>query len=314
MEKVYEYAAAVLAEVKRAIAGKDACITKAFATILAGGHILIEDVPGVGKTTLAIAFSRVMGLLDHRVQFTPDVLPADIVGFNMYQKETGQFVYHPGTIMCNLFLADEINRTSSKTQSALLEVMEEGRVTVDGETHCVPSPFVVIATENPVGSSGTQLLPESQLDRFMVSVSMGYPDHQSLVELLRDRQRENPLENAKTVVTRDEVLKLQKEVQEIYVADQVLDYVADLAEATRKHVLITLGLSPRGTLALVRMAKAAAYMKERDYVIPKDVQDVFKDVAAHRMILDSKARYQEKTAGEILSEILSEVPEPKVEG
>ena len=148
----------------------------------------------------------------------------------------------------------------------------------------------------------------------MISVSMGYPDHQSLVELLRDRQKKNPLENAKTVVTRDEVLKLQKEVQEIYVADQVLDYVADLAEATRKHVLITLGLSPRGTLALVRMAKAAAYMKERDYVIPKDVQEVFKDVAAHRMILDSKARYQEKTAREILSEILSEVPEPKVEG
>ena len=216
--------------------------------------------------------------------------------------------------MCNLLLADEINRTSSKTQSALLEVMEEGRVTVDGETHCVPSPFVVIATENPVGSSGTQLLPESQLDRFMISVSMGYPDHQSLVDLLRDRQRENPLENAKTVVTRDEVLKLQKEVQEIYVADQVLDYVADLAEATRKHELITLGLSPRGTLALVRMAKAAAYMKERDYVIPKDVQEVFKDVAAHRMILDSKARYQEKTARAILTEILSEVPEPKVEG
>ena len=216
--------------------------------------------------------------------------------------------------MCNLLLADEINRTSSKTQSALLEVMEEGKVTVDGETHCVPSPFVVIATENPVGSSGTQLLPESQLDRFMISVSMGYPDHQSLVELLRDRQKENPLENAKTVVTRDEVLKLQKEVQEIYVADQVLDYVADLAEATRKHVLITLGLSPRGTLALVRMAKAAAYMKERDYVIPKDVQDVFKDVAAHRMILDSKARYQEKSAREILSEILADVAEPKVEG
>ena len=164
MEKVYEYAATVLAEVKRAIAGKDACITKAFATILAGGHILIEDVPGVGKTTLAIAFSRVMGLLDHRVQFTPDVLPADIVGFNMYQKETGQFVYHPGTIMCNLFLADEINRTSPKTQSALLEVMEEGKVTVDGVSRKVPQPFVVIATQNPKGSAGTQLLPESQLD------------------------------------------------------------------------------------------------------------------------------------------------------
>lgn len=261
--------------------------------VLAKGHVLLEDVPGVGKTTTALALSRLMGMEFNRIQFTPDVVPSDVTGFTMYDKQSGQFSYRAGAVMCNLLLADEINRTSSKTQSALLEVMEEGKVTVDGETHCVPSPFVVIATENPVGSSGTQLLPESQLDRFMISVSMGYPDHQSLVELLRDRQRENPLENAKTVVTREEVLELQKEVQEIYVADQVLDYVAHLAEATRNHELITLGLSPRGTLALVRMAKAAAYMKERDYVIPKDVQDVFKDVAAHRMILDSKARYQE---------------------
>ena len=288
-------------QLEKIIKGKKDITDKILMAVLAKGHVLLEDVPGVGKTTTALALSRLMGMEFNRIQFTPDVVPSDVTGFTMYDKQSGQFSYHEGAIMCNLLLADEINRTSSKTQSALLEVMEEGRVTVDGETHCVPSPFVVIATENPVGSSGTQLLPESQLDRFMISVSMGYPDHQSLVELLRDRQKENPLENAKTVVTRDEVLKLQKQVQEIYVADQVLDYVADLAEATRKHVLITLGLSPRGTLALVRMAKAAAYMKERDYVIPKDVQDVFKDVAAHRMILDSKARYQEKTAREILS-------------
>ena len=301
-------------QLERIIKGKKDITDKILMAVLAKGHVLLEDVPGVGKTTTALALSRLMGMEFNRIQFTPDVVPSDVTGFTMYDKQSGQFSYRAGAVMCNLLLADEINRTSSKTQSALLEVMEEGRVTVDGENHCVPSPFVVIVTENPVGSSGTQLLPESQLDRFMISVSMGYPDHQSLVELLRDRQKENPLENAKTVVTRDEVLKLQKEVQEIYVADQVLDYVADLAEATRKHVLITLGLSPRGTLALVRMAKAAAYMKERDYVIPKDVQEVFKDVAAHRMILDSKARYQEKSAREILSEILSEVPEPKVEG
>ena len=293
-------------QLEKIIKGKKDITDKILMAVLAKGHVLLEDVPGVGKTTTALALSRLMGMEFNRIQFTPDVVPSDVTGFTMYDKQSGQFSYHEGAVMCNLLLADEINRTSSKTQSALLEVMEEGKVTVDGETHCVPSPFVVIATENPVGSSGTQLLPESQLDRFMISVSMGYPDHQSLVELLRDRQRENPLENAKAVVTREEVLELQKQVQEIY--------VADLAEATRKHVLITLGLSPRGTLALVRMAKAAAYMKERDYVIPKDVQEVFKDVAAHRMILDSKARYQEKTAREILSEILSEVPEPKVEG
>ena len=301
-------------EIKKTVIGKDDIIIKILMTAGAGGHILLEDISGVGKTTMAVAFSKALSLKYNRMQFTSDVMPADVTGFYMPNRATGEFDFKPGAVFCNLFLADEINRTSSKTQSALLEVMEEGKVTVDGETHCVPSPFVVIATENPVGSSGTQLLPESQLDRCMIRVSMGYPDHQSLVELLRDRQRENPLENAKTVVTREEVLKLQKQVQEIYVADQVLDYVAHLAEATRNHELITLGLSPRGTLALVRMAKAAAYMKERDYVIPKDVQDVFKDVAAHRMILDSKARYQEKSAREILSEILADVAEPKVEG
>ena len=263
MEKVYEYAAAVLAEVKRAIAGKDACITKAFATILAGGHILIEDVPGVGKTTLAIAFSRVMGLLDHRVQFTPDVLPADIVGFNMYQKETGQFVYHPGTIMCNLFLADEINRTSPKTQSALLEVMEEGKVTVDGVSRKVPQPFVVIATQNPKGSAGTQLLPESQ-----------------------------------------------QYVEQIYVHDNVAKYIVQLMEATRKNAYIELGVSPRGTIACVRLAKAWAFLQGRNYVIPDDVTDIFADVAKHRIVLNTKARIGHVTVDATLQEILSDVDKP----
>ena len=301
-------------ELETIIKGKKAVTDKIIMAVLARGHILLEDVPGVGKTTTALALSRLMGMEFNRIQFTPDVVPSDVTGFTMYEKQTGQFMYRPGAVMCNLLLADEINRTSSKTQAALLEVMEEGRVTVDGENHEVPQPFVVLATENPVGSSGTQMLPESQLDRFMVSLSMGYPDHQSLVELLRDRQKVNPLELARTVITRGEVLKLQSEVQDVYVADEVLDYIAKLAEATREHEMIVLGLSPRGTLALCRMAKAAAYMSARDYVIPKDVQTVFKDVAAHRMVLDSRARYQEKSAREILDEILAEVPQPKVEG
>lgn len=301
-------------ELETVIKGKKAVTDKIIMAVLARGHILLEDVPGVGKTTTALALSRLMGMEFNRIQFTPDVVPSDVTGFTMYEKQTGQFMYRPGAVMCNLLLADEINRTSSKTQAALLEVMEEGRVTVDGETHEVPQPFVVLATENPIGSSGTQMLPESQLDRFMVSLSMGYPDHQSLVELLRDRQKVNPLELARTVITREEVLKLQSEVQDVYVADEVLDYIAKLAEATREHEMIVLGLSPRGTLALCRMAKAAAYMSARDYVIPKDVQTVFKDVAAHRMVLDSRARYQEKSAREILDEILAEVPQPKVEG
>ena len=296
------------------IKGKKEITDKILMAVLGKGHVLLEDVPGVGKTTTALALSRLMGMEFNRIQFTPDVVPSDVTGFTMYDKESGQFLYRSGAVMCNLLLADEINRTSSKTQSALLEVMEEGKVTVDGETHTVPAPFVVIATENPVGSSGTQLLPESQLDRFMISVSMGYPDHQSLVELLRDRQKVNPLEKARTVITREEVLELQKKVQEVYVSDPVLDYIASLAEATRNHELITLGLSPRGTLALLRMTKAAAYMAERDYVVPGDVQKVWADVAAHRMVLDSRARYQEKTAREILKEILETVPEPKVEG
>lgn len=301
-------------QLERIIKGKKDITDKILMAVLAKGHVLLEDVPGVGKTTTALALSRLMGMEFNRIQFTPDVVPSDVTGFTMYDKQSGQFSYRAGAVMCNLLLADEINRTSSKTQSALLEVMEEGRVTVDGETHEVPQPFVVLATENPVGSSGTQMLPESQLDRFMVSLSMGYPDHQSLVELLRDRQKVNPLELARTVITREEVLKLQSEVQDVYVADEVLDYIAKLAEATREHEMIVLGLSPRGTLALCRMAKAAAYMSARDYVIPKDVQTVFKDVAAHRMVLDSRARYQEKSAREILDEILAEVPQPKVEG
>ena len=216
--------------------------------------------------------------------------------------------------MCNFLLADEINRTSSKTQAALLEVMEEGRVTVDGETHEVPKPFVVLATENPVGSSGTQMLPESQLDRFMVSLSMGYPDHESLVEILRDRQDTNPLDHAETVVHKEELLKLQEQVQKVYMDDRILSYVADLAEATRAHALITLGLSPRGTLALCRMSKAAAFVDGRDYVVPDDIRKVFGDVAGHRMVLESRARYEERSARDILDEILDTVPVPKVEG
>ena len=278
------------------IKGKKEVTDKIIMAVLARGHVLLEDVPGVGKTTTALALCRLMGMDFNRIQFTPDVVPSDVTGFTMYEKQTGRFIYRPGAVMCNMLLADEINRTSSKTQAALLEVMEEGKVTVDNETHPVPQPFVVIATENPTGSSGTQMLPESQLDRFMISLSMGYPDHENLVELLRDRQTKNPLENAKAVITKEEVVMLQDQVQKVYMADSILNYVATLAEATRNHPMITLGLSPRGTLALCRMTKAAAFMEERDYVIPEDVKRVFTDVTAHRMILDSRARYQEQSA------------------
>ena len=296
------------------IKGKKEVTDKIIMAILARGHVLLEDVPGVGKTTTALALSKLMGMEFQRIQFTQDVVPSDVTGFTMYNKETGKFEYRPGAVMCNFLLADEINRTSSKTQAALLEVMEEGKVTVDGETHVVPQPFVVLATENPVGSSGTQMLPESQLDRFMVSLSMGYPDHASLIDILRDRQDINPLEKAETVIQREELLNLQNQVQKVYMDDRILSYVADLAEATRDHELITLGLSPRGTLALCRMSKAAAFVEGRDYVVPEDIKKVFGDVAGHRMVLESRARYEDKTSREILDEILDTVPVPKVEG
>ena len=301
-------------ELAKIIKGKSEITDKIIMAVLAEGHVLLEDVPGVGKTTTALALSRLMGMEFQRIQFTPDVVPSDVTGFTRYDKESNSFIYRPGSVMCNLLLADEINRTSSKTQSALLEVMEEGMVTVDGESHPVPKPFVVIATENPVGSSGTQMLPESQLDRFMISTTMGYPDHGSLVDILRDRQEVNPLQNAKAVLNSEEILELQAQVRKVYVSDEVLSYIADLAEATRSHELITLGLSPRGTLALCRMAKAAAYLAGRDYMVPEDVVNVFKDVAGHRMVRESRARYEEKTARQILGEILETVPSPKVEG
>jgi MoxR-like ATPase len=299
----------LLDEVKRVVTGKDACINKAMAAILAGGHILIEDVPGVGKTTLAIAFSRVMGLQNHRVQFTPDVMPADILGFNMYQKETGTFTYHPGTIMCNLFLADEINRTSPKTQSALLEVMEEGKVTVDGVSREVPKPFIVMATQNPKGSAGTQLLPESQLDRFMICMSMGYPDPRSEIEIARGKSVSVEADLHEVVSAADlEVLKGQ--VEQVFVQESVYAYIVNLVEATRQNSYIELGISPRGTIACVRMAKAWAFLKGRGYVLPEDVADIFFDVAKHRIVLNTKARVTHVTREAVLSEILNATRQP----
>ena len=299
----------VIDEVKKAVTGKDDCIYKAFAAILAGGHILIEDVPGVGKTTLAMAFSKALSLENHRMQFTPDVMPADILGFNMFRKETGDFVYYPGAIMCNLFLADEINRTSPKTQSALLEVMEEGCVTIDGETKKVPEPFIVIATQNPKGSSGTQLLPESQLDRFMICMSMGYPELKDEVEILKGKSI-SAIQQVNPVLPLEQLVAMKERVEEVYVSDRLYSYVAGLAQATREHQYIELGLSPRGSIACVRMIKAWAYLKGRDYVLPEDVAEVFLDVAKHRIVLNTKARVARVSAAGVLQEILAKIKQP----
>mgnify|MGYP002548194145 CR=1 FL=1 len=300
----------ILRETRKALVGKDQILRKVYTAILAGGHVLLEDVPGVGKTTLALAFSRALGLDYGRVQFTPDVLPSDITGYSVYQKESGKLVYQPGAVLCNLFLADELNRATSRTQSALLEAMEEGQVTVDGQTHPIPQPFTVIATQNPVGSAGTQLLPQAQLDRFMVRLAMGYPDFASQVNILRDRQTGDPLEEVATVSSCAEVLAMQKEAQSVHMADALLEYVTSLAEASRSHPLTVLGVSPRGALAVCRISRSRAYMAGRDYVLPDDVAAVFADVCAHRLILSPKARIAETTAKDVLAEVVQQVARP----
>ena len=300
-------------ELASVIIGKKEVTDKILMAFLSRGHILLEDVPGVGKTTTALGLSKILGLEFRRIQFTPDVVPSDVTGFTMYNKENGQFQYHPGAVMCNMLLADEINRTSSKTQSALLEVMEEGNVTVDGVTYEVPKPFVVIATQNPLGTAGTQMLPESQLDRFMVRLSMGYPDVKSQVELLRDRQKTNPLDSVRKILDTDKILEMQQETDNVYISDPILEYISVLTDQTRKNQGIVLGVSPRGALALSRMSKARAYLSGRDYVIPEDIQEVWTDVCAHRIVLSPKARISDLTAVGVLTQILKNIEAPRVE-
>jgi MoxR-like ATPase len=298
----------VINEVKKAIIGKDLCIVQAMAAILARGHILLNDIPGVGKTRLAVALSKAMSLHQNRVQFTPDVLPSDLTGFSMYQKETGKFMYQPGSIMCNLLLADEINRTSPKTQSALLEVMEEQKVTVDGTSHPVPSPFIVIATQNPFGSAGTWMLPEAQLDRFMVCLRLGYPEMADEMEILKGKHNQ---EEVRAVISREKLQQIQGEVEWIQVKDAVYQYAGDLVSRTRSHPMVDLGISPRGTINIIQMAKSMAYLRQRAYVVPEDVRDVFLPVCSHRLMLNVKARMAQMDAGQILQEILKSVPVPK---
>ncbi len=302
----------VIEEVRKVIIGKDSCIYRVMAALLAQGHILIEDIPGVGKTTMALAFSKAMSLTQNRMQFTPDVLPSDVTGYFMYEK--GRFQFHKGPIFCHLFLADEINRTSPKTQSALLEVMEEGTVTVDAVTEAVPKPFLVMATQNPIGSAGTQMLPESQLDRFMIKISIGYPSPKQEIEIMKHRHTSDPMDLIKPVITAEEIVRMQMIVEKVYIHDLIYQYIVQLVQETRNHELIQLGVSPRGTLAIAKMAKACAFLRERDYVIPDDVADVWKDVAVHRIVVNAKARIGKVTADQILDSILKSVKKPTAEG
>ena len=302
----------ILQEIGKVVVGKNENIRKIMMAVLAGGHVLMEDVPGVGKTTTAMAFAKVLGLDTRRVQFTSDTVPSDIIGYSVFDKQTNEFVFKPGAVMTNLLLADEINRTSSKTQSALLEAMEEMRVTVDGKTYPLPSPFVVLATQNPVGSAGTQMLPSAQMDRFMIKMSMGYPDLESQISILRDRHTENPLDKIHAVVDNEQLKELIREASEVAVQDRIYEYVTKLTEATRRHPMIQLGVSPRGALAVCRMAKSYAYINGRNFVVPEDVAAVFIDTCCHRLVLATKARMMEEKPESILQSILETVKMPVI--
>lgn len=294
-------------EISKVIVGKDDIVDKVLAAIFAGGHILLEDVPGVGKTTLALAFSKTLSLDYRRIQFTPDVLPSDVVGFSMFNKKINDFEFREGAAMCNILLADEINRTSPKTQAALLEVMEEGKVTVDGITHYLPDPFIVIATQNPIGYVGTQKLPESQLDRFMIKLSMGYPDEKSELDIYNGRSYES-LEKVNKVITIDDIKECRKIVEKIHIEDKLMEYLLNLVRKTRENEYVSLGISPRGGIALVKMSKSIAFMNERDYVIPEDILECLDSVASHRIVLNAKAKangYSEETIIEELKKSIA---------
>ena len=297
-------------EVNKVIKGKTQVVEKVLASVIAGGHVLMEDIPGVGKTTLATTFAKAMSLDYKRVQFTPDVLPSDILGFSMYNSATKEFEYKPGAVFCNLFLADEINRTSPKTQSALLEVMEEGTATVDGVTRRLPNPFIVIATENPYGSSGTQMLPESQLDRFMVCLSMGYPSHEDAVEILKGNASK-PIERVETIISVEELIGLREKANNLYVHDEIYEYIVNIVEATRENPIFSMGASPRGTIAMLKMSKAMAVIEGRDFVTAKDVQKIVVDTLGHRVKLSARGKAQGMNTKQALDTLVYNIPAPR---
>ena len=301
----------VLAQVRKAVVGKDQQLMWVLAVILAKGHILLEDIPGVGKTTMAVAFSKVLNLNYGRVQFTPDVLPSDITGYSV-PDGNGQMQYKPGAILCNLFLADELNRATSRTQSALLEAMEEGQVTVDGIAHKLPQPFVVIATQNPTGAAGTQLLPDSQMDRFTMRTSLGYPKPEDEKAMILQRQGKNPMDSLQALLHPEQLVQLQELVSDTYIDEQLVEYIVRLISATRHHPHILRGASPRATLSVVAVSKAIAQLRGRDYVVPKDVQDVFLRIIAHRLLLANTVQNKEPDSQQILAEIVSREEAPSV--
>lgn len=310
MKDYREQAMAVMEQVNRYILGKEKAVMETMAAFLAGGNILLEDIPGVGKTTMALLFAKTMGLEWKRVQFTPDVMPSDITGFSVYRKDTGEFEYQKGAVFCNLLLADEINRTTPKTQSALLEAMQEQQVTVEGVTRALMPPFLVIATQNPLGAAGTQPLPPAQMDRFMISMAMGYPDFESEVLMAKAGGWNNLATQVEAVTDRQSFLEMQREVDAVFIRDEVYRYIVELADRSRKHPYIEQGMSPRGTIALVKMAKAAAWLAGNSYVSPMEVAQQFPYVAEHRVFLNVSARMEGVRREQVIQEILEQVKKP----
>lgn len=300
----------LLENISKVIVGKEAAAKQLTAALLCGGHVLIEDVPGVGKTQLAAALAKSVGGIFRRIQLTPDIMPSDIVGFSIVDRETGEFTYKPGAAMCNFLLADEINRASPKAQSSLLEVMEEFQVSLDGVTHPLPKPFMTLATQNPVETYGTYHLPEAQMDRFIMKISMGYPDRRSEMEILDRNEFFNPLSQISSVITTDDVLELQQAVKNVKTTPQIKQYVLNITDATRKHAAIKLGVSPRGSIAVYKAAKAAAYMAGRNYVIPDDVKEMAVCVLSHRIMMTQKGKTEFKTPEAVIEAIISSAEVP----
>ena len=303
-------ASQIISEVRKAIIGKDEVIEKVLMALLAGGHVLLEDVPGVGKTTLAEAFAKAMQMKEKRIQFTPDPTAGDVTGFSVFARQTNTFRFREGAVFSNLLLADEINRTSAKTQAALLEAMSEMQVTEDGKTYQLPQPFFCIATQNPTGSAGTHPLPDSQLDRFMVRLSVGYPSTESTIQIVQRKQKNDLLETIRPVVAPSDIIRMQQTVNDIYMDRELVRYAVLLCEKTRDLPELQQGLSTRAVLALVQMAKACAFLDGRNYCIPQDIQELFVDVCAHRLILTSRAKIRGRKPEDILTDLLAEVRAP----